>query len=221
MAAHVAEKVEAAVLIGNGISRIGMDLEKLRHLGPLIGCNNLYKDFEPDYLVSVDKVPRFEAKNYMLEHHPRWKLLTRGAFNNVRDINGKLRTGGPWWLIVETTDEEPIKITAYDTIHGITYNNSGFIGAWWALEKLRVNTLYMVGMDFFRPVMDGDVKLKNDVYHDDQKCFFPGLVEAWHIIMGKYPLVEHVRIGDVMKADREWFGSTFPGIRVISDAAYR
>ena len=40
--------------IGNGESRLGFDLERLRPLGTIIGCNALYRDFKPDALVSVD-----------------------------------------------------------------------------------------------------------------------------------------------------------------------
>jgi hypothetical protein len=41
-------------LIGNGESRIGFDLNKLRPYGKIYGCNALYRDFTPDVLVAVD-----------------------------------------------------------------------------------------------------------------------------------------------------------------------
>ena len=40
--------------IGNGESRIGYDLEKLRPHGKIYGCNAIYRDFLPDVLTSVD-----------------------------------------------------------------------------------------------------------------------------------------------------------------------
>ena len=40
--------------IGNGTSRQGFDLEKLRPHGKIYGCNALYRDFKPDVLISVD-----------------------------------------------------------------------------------------------------------------------------------------------------------------------
>jgi len=40
--------------IGNGESRKGFDLEKLRPHGKIYGCNALYRDFMPDVLTSVD-----------------------------------------------------------------------------------------------------------------------------------------------------------------------
>ena len=40
--------------IGNGESRQGFDLEKLRQHGKIYGCNALYRDFMPDVLTAVD-----------------------------------------------------------------------------------------------------------------------------------------------------------------------
>jgi len=42
-------------VIGNGESRKGFDLEQLRPLGTIYGCNALYRDFIPDVLVAVDE----------------------------------------------------------------------------------------------------------------------------------------------------------------------
>ena len=40
--------------IGNGESRKGFDLEKLRPHGKIYGCNAIYRDFMPDVLTAVD-----------------------------------------------------------------------------------------------------------------------------------------------------------------------
>ena len=40
--------------IGNGESRQGFDLDKLRPLGKIYGCNAIYRDFMPDVLTAVD-----------------------------------------------------------------------------------------------------------------------------------------------------------------------
>lgn len=42
-------------VIGNGKSRLGFDLLNLRRYGQIYGCNALYREFTPDYLVAVDK----------------------------------------------------------------------------------------------------------------------------------------------------------------------
>ena len=41
--------------IGNGTSRDGFDLERLRPHGKIYGCNALYRDFTPDVLCAVDQ----------------------------------------------------------------------------------------------------------------------------------------------------------------------
>ena len=41
-------------LIGNGTSRENFDLERLRSKGTIIGCNALYRDFNPDLLIAID-----------------------------------------------------------------------------------------------------------------------------------------------------------------------
>ena len=43
-----------AFIIGNGKSREGFDLEQLRPYGEIYGCNALYRDFEPDWLIAID-----------------------------------------------------------------------------------------------------------------------------------------------------------------------
>jgi len=41
-------------LIGNGTSRKDFDLERLRGIGTIIGCNALYREFTPDLLIAID-----------------------------------------------------------------------------------------------------------------------------------------------------------------------
>jgi len=43
-----------AYVIGNGPSRKGFDLHRLKDTGQTYGCNALYRDFMPDFIFSVD-----------------------------------------------------------------------------------------------------------------------------------------------------------------------
>lgn len=45
---------DVAYIIGNGTSRKGFDLDLLREKGTSFGCNALYRDWEPDFLVAID-----------------------------------------------------------------------------------------------------------------------------------------------------------------------
>lgn len=47
--------MNTAFVIGNGKSRIGVDLPSLQKYGKVYGCNALYRDFAPDVLIATDK----------------------------------------------------------------------------------------------------------------------------------------------------------------------
>lgn len=68
-----------AVVIGNGESRLGFDLKHIKnHKGGLLaadafqsyGCNALYRDYEPDFLVAVgpEIVEEIAESNYTHDH---------------------------------------------------------------------------------------------------------------------------------------------------------
>jgi len=44
-----------AFVLGNGISRQGIDLDQLKQLGTVYGCNGLYREFTPNVLVATDR----------------------------------------------------------------------------------------------------------------------------------------------------------------------
>ena len=79
-----------AFIIGNGKSRDGFDLEQLRAHGKIYGCNALYRDFEPDYLIAIDTAiteeiqasdfPKEKFINPIMEEqfeHPEFNPFTR------------------------------------------------------------------------------------------------------------------------------------------------
>lgn len=70
-----------AFVIGNGISRQNINLEQLRPLGKIYGCNALYRDFTPDVLVATDKPIATEIQNsgYPLKN----KFYTRKPIENL------------------------------------------------------------------------------------------------------------------------------------------
>ena len=52
-----------AFVLGNGRSRLGLDLNSLRSAGKIFGCNALYRDFTPDVLVATDPGITNEIEN--------------------------------------------------------------------------------------------------------------------------------------------------------------
>jgi hypothetical protein len=47
--------MSAAFVLGNGLSRLAVDLNQLKQRGRIYGCNALYREFAPDVLISTDK----------------------------------------------------------------------------------------------------------------------------------------------------------------------
>lgn len=72
-----------AFVLGNGVSRDQVDLAVLRSLGPVYGCNALYRNFEPDVLVSTDGPIslRIQQEGYSTTHvhYTRKPLPDSGA----------------------------------------------------------------------------------------------------------------------------------------------
>jgi hypothetical protein len=73
-----------AFVLGNGISRIGIDLHQLKQLGTVYGCNALYREFTPDVLVATDKpiATQIQESGYPLKNkfYTRRPIADSGAF---------------------------------------------------------------------------------------------------------------------------------------------
>lgn len=75
-----------AFVLGNGRSRLAADLTTLQQHGTVFGCNALYREFDPDYLVAVDvkMVNEIIASGYH-KTHSVWTNPNKGVTtkNNV------------------------------------------------------------------------------------------------------------------------------------------
>ena len=60
----------AAFVLGNGVSRQAVDLNILKTLGMTYGCNAIYREFEPDVLISTDTPisERIQSEGYGQTH---------------------------------------------------------------------------------------------------------------------------------------------------------
>jgi len=60
----------AAFVLGNGTSRQLIDLNLLKTLGRVYGCNAIYREFEPDVLISTDSPisERIQHEGYSQTH---------------------------------------------------------------------------------------------------------------------------------------------------------
>jgi len=75
--------MSTAFILGNGNSRLRVDLTKLPPLGTTYGCNWLFKDFIPDCLVATDRpiADSIQQSGYAQKHrfHTRKPILELGG----------------------------------------------------------------------------------------------------------------------------------------------
>jgi hypothetical protein len=73
----------AAFVLGNGVSRQQIELTQLKILGTIYGCNAIYREFEPDVLISTDTPisERIQHEGYSQTHvhYTRKPLPDSGA----------------------------------------------------------------------------------------------------------------------------------------------
>ena len=83
--------MSTAFVLGNGVSRKGVNLEHLRTHGVIYGCNALYRDFTPDVLIATDRPisEQIQHSGYPLEH----KFYTRKPLDGL----GSHRVPEQYW----------------------------------------------------------------------------------------------------------------------------
>ena len=86
-----------AFVLGNGQSRSAVDLRRFKSLGPIYGCNGLYRDWTPDCLVATDRpiAEAIQRSGYSKDHrfYTRKPLPDLGALAVPRKYHGN--SSGP------------------------------------------------------------------------------------------------------------------------------
>lgn len=86
-----------AFVLGNGQSRTAVDLNRIKNLGSIYGCNGLYRDWEPDCLVATDRpiAEAIQRSGYSKKHrfYTRKPLPDLGAQIVPRKYHGN--SSGP------------------------------------------------------------------------------------------------------------------------------
>ena len=69
-----------AFVLGNGRSRLAVNLHELRGVAPIYGCNALYREFTPDVLISTDKPisSRIQDEGYAINNRMYTRKPTPG-----------------------------------------------------------------------------------------------------------------------------------------------
>lgn len=99
-------------MLGNGTSRKSINLTQLKENGTVYGCNALYREFDPDYLVAVDTKMILEINKAGYQHsHEVWTNPNR-AYHQMNGFNffnpSKGWSSGPtalWLASTHTNDD--------------------------------------------------------------------------------------------------------------------
>lgn len=76
-----------AFVLGNGTSRKGIDPAEIRPYGKIYGCNALYREFAPDYLVAVDVKMVLEINKAGYQHtHEVWTNPNK-SYHRINNLN--------------------------------------------------------------------------------------------------------------------------------------
>lgn len=94
-------------VLGNGRSRLNIKPQELKKFGKIYGCNALYREFEPDYLIAVDPkmINEINKSGYQRTHevwtNPNAKYKTFMGFRYFQPSLGW--SSGPTALHLATT----------------------------------------------------------------------------------------------------------------------
>lgn len=111
--------MSTAYVLGNGTSRKDIALDNLKNYGKVYGCNALYREYDPDYLIAVDAKMIFEIarNNYQLTHSV-WTNPNR-TYSKIKGLNlfepSKGWSSGPTALdLASTHGHSEIYILGFD-----------------------------------------------------------------------------------------------------------
>ena len=78
---------KVAFVLGNGVSRKPVDSTSLRPFGKIYGCNALYREFDPDYLIAVDVKMIVEINKQGYQHHHQVWTNPNKSYSKMTDLN--------------------------------------------------------------------------------------------------------------------------------------
>lgn len=168
----------AAFVLGNGISRQQIDLNLLKTLGKVYGCNALYREFTPDVLISTD-LPiseRIQHEGYSQKnmHFTRKPLPGLGAYKITQQYfgysSGPVAVGqaaldGAKAIYLVGFDMGPTRLGRFNNIYADTefYKKSSavptFTGNW--VRQLKQICKDFPKTNFFRIIGDTTAELSD------------------------------------------------------------
>lgn len=115
-----------AFVLGNGKSRLAVNPNKLKQYGKIYGCNALYREFTPDYLIAVDPKMIIEICNNGYQNRNEVWTNPNNRYTKFENLNyfknPKGWSSGPTALLKACTDgNKEIFILGFD-YYGIGNN---------------------------------------------------------------------------------------------------
>lgn len=164
-----------AFVLGNGISRQSVSLERLKQTGTIYGCNALYREFTPDVLVATDKpiAEAIQATGYASNNkfYTRKPLPNTGAQRVPQQYYGY--SSGPIAIAIAAQD-------GYKRIYLLGFD----LGP---NERNQFNNIY-AGTEFYKP-------------SGAQPTFTGNWVRQITKIANDHPKVEFIRVKGPTTAD--------------------
>lgn len=185
------------IAIGNGLSRENFDLETIRSGGITAGCNNLFLDFEPDYLITLDS---------LVNRRIKW-MTDRNVKRSFQWVSRHVTDNGIRLLTVDG-----VPVADLDQVNDGFNNQSELLAAAFLTEILLVKELYMIGVDFFLPVPGR----QNDIYNGNEP-YSDGLVYCWNLLSERNPDCLFYRVGSIADRDRDFFKTRLKGFTFIEN----
>lgn len=163
---------KTAFVLGNGLSRKGIDLETLKQYGPIYGCNAIYREFDPDYLISVD------VKMVLELNKAKYQMRNPNCWTNKNKAIEQL--------------------TGFNIFNPSKGWSSGPTALWLASQH-QYEKIYILGFDY-RGLQDG--KQFNNVYADtpnykkstDGATFFGNWLRQTKSVIQGNRQIDYVRV---------------------------
>jgi hypothetical protein len=122
---------DIAFVIGNGVSRLPIDLEQLKSIGKVYACNAVYRTFQPDFLVAVDVKMILEINKAGFQHKNQVWTNPNRSYERIKNLNffspSKGWSSGPTALWLATQHQyKKIYILGFDfrgSKEGRMFNN--------------------------------------------------------------------------------------------------
>lgn len=145
------DETKIAFVLGNGRSRLSFDIQKLKKYGTVYGCNRIYDDYIPDYLVSVDKAMidmlllddiQTKTKIYVDKRiYDKHYGNTRSLHTIEPYVDGIIDSGNLACMLAAQHGHTQVYMIGFDYISRDGYHNNVYVGKKPYKDKHQQHTL--------------------------------------------------------------------------------